>query len=76
MCTRRPVALVLAQLLAALLTTMANACFTVGIAAPIAAGVFYGQAIPAHAVMVRGTVWAVPVVCLHVLAQIVLRWLR
>jgi hypothetical protein len=32
------------QLLATLLNTMANASFTVGIAAPIAAGLFYGQA--------------------------------
>ena len=64
------------QLLATLLNTMAGTSFTVGIAAPIAAGVFYGQAIPAHAVMIGAIVWAVPVVCLHVLAQIVLRWLR
>jgi len=33
------------QLLATLLNTMAGT-FTVGIAAPIAAGIFYGQAIP------------------------------
>jgi hypothetical protein len=34
------------QLLATLLNTMAGTSFTVGIAAPIAAGIFYGQAIP------------------------------
>jgi hypothetical protein len=27
--------------------------------APIATGIFYGQAIPAHAVMIRAIVWAV-----------------
>jgi hypothetical protein len=64
------------QLLATLLNTMANASFTVGIAAPIAAGVFYGQSIPVHAVETGAIVWALPVVFLHVLAQIVLRGLR
>ena len=47
------------QLLATLLNTMAGTSFTVGIAAPIAAGIFYGQAIPAHAVMIGAIVWAV-----------------
>ena len=64
------------QLLATLLNTMANASFTVGIAAPIAAGVFYGQSIPVHAVETGAIVQALPVVFLHVLAQIVLRGLR
>jgi hypothetical protein len=64
------------QLLATLLNTMAATSFTVGIAAPIAAGIFYGQGIPLHAVEIGAILWAVPVVFLHGVAQIVLRGLR
>jgi hypothetical protein len=55
---------------------MAVSSFTVGIAAPIAAGVFYRQGIPVHAVVTGAIVWAVPVVILHALAQVVLGGLR
>ena len=64
------------QLLATLLNTMAGTSFTVGVAAPIAAGIFYGQGISVHAVVVGAIVWMVPVVVLHGLAQLVLRGLR
>jgi len=64
------------QLLAILLNTLAGTSFTVGIAAPIAAGIFYGQGIPVHAVITGAIVWAVPVVVLHGIAQIVLGGLR
>jgi hypothetical protein len=64
------------QLLATVLNTMAATSFTVGIAAPIAAGVFYGQGIPLHAVVIGAVVWAVPLVFLHGLAQLVLGGLR
>jgi len=59
-------------LLATLINTMAGICFTVGIAAPIAAGVLYGQGISMHAVRIGAIVWAVPVVGLHIVAQLVL----
>lgn len=64
------------QLLATLLNTMANASFTVGIAAPIAAGVFYGQSISVHAIETGAMVWVVPLVILHAAGQIVLRGIR
>ena len=64
------------QLLATLLNTMASASFAVGIVAPLAAGFFYGQAIPVRVIEIGDIVWVVPVVFLHVLAQLVLRGLR
>ena len=57
------------QLLATLLNTMANASFTVGIAAPIAAGIFYGQGIPVQTIETGAIVWAGPVIFSHVLAK-------
>ena len=63
------------QLLATLLNTMAATSFTVGIAAPVAA-VFYGQNVPVRAVAIGVILWAVPVVFLHVIAQLVLGGLR
>ena len=64
------------RLLATLLNMLAGTSFTVGIAAPIAAGIFYGQGISLHAVLIGAIVWAVPVVVLHGIAQIVLGGLR
>ena len=64
------------QLLATLLNTMAGTSFTVGIAAPIAAGIFYGQGVSVRAVVTGAIVWAVPLVVLHGIAQLVLGGLR
>jgi hypothetical protein len=64
------------RLLATLLNNMANACFTVGIAAPVAAGVFYGQNISLdairHGIIFWGAAWAV----LHVCGQLALWGVR
>jgi hypothetical protein len=64
------------KLLAGLLNAMAGTSFTVGIAAPIAAGIFYGQNIPVHAIVIGAIIWATPLVVLHCAAQLVLGRLR
>jgi hypothetical protein len=63
-------------LLATLLSTMASASFAAGTAAPIGAGIFYGQGIPVHAIVIGAMVCAVPLVGLHGLAQLVLGGIR
>jgi hypothetical protein len=65
------------RLLATLLNTMANASYTVGVAAPIAAGVFYGQTIiTLHAIEIGVMVWAGVAIMLHGLAQLALWGVR
>jgi hypothetical protein len=65
------------QLLATLLNTMAGTCFTVGIAAPIAAVFFYGAAsVPLRAVMSGVLFWLLIAATLHGVAQRVLGGLR
>jgi hypothetical protein len=65
------------QLLANLLNTMAGTSFAVGVAAPIAAGVFYGGAgIPVHSVAIGAIIWLGVCGGLHGFAQAVLGRLR
>ena len=65
------------QLLANLLNTMAGSSFTVGVAAPIAAALFYNPAgLRLIAVFIGVGVWIVIAIVLHLLAQRVLGRLR
>jgi hypothetical protein len=65
------------QLLATLLNTMAGTCFTVGIAAPIAAVFFYGAAsLPLRAVVAGVLFWFLIAAALHGVAQRVLGGLQ
>jgi hypothetical protein len=63
-------------LLATLLNTMANASFTVGVAAPVAASVFYGQTFPVHAITAAAVFWGTLTLILHAVGQFVLGGLR
>ena len=65
------------QLLANLLNTMAGSSFAVGVAAPIAASVFYNATSLRVVTVVTGVAfWLVVGTVLHLLAQRVLRGLR
>jgi hypothetical protein len=55
------------QLLATLLNTMAGSSFTVGVAAPIAASIFYGTtALPIGLIAVGVSIWLTIALMLHI----------
>jgi len=60
------------KLLAGLLNTLAGGSFAVGVAAPIAASLFFGQTFPANAVHAAAAFWGAVTVILHVVGQFVL----
>ncbi len=65
------------QLLATLLNTMASSCFTVGVAAPMAALYFYGTTnLRIVVVGLSAYVWLTSAAALHIGAQIMLGKLR
>jgi len=66
------------KLRAALLNAAAGSCFTVGVAAPIAAGVFYGvgPSVPLRAIAAGVIFWTIAAVGLHWRAAITLGKLR
>ena len=65
------------RLRASLLNAAAGSCFTVGVAAPIAAGVFYGAGnIALRALVVGAIFWLFAAWVLHQAAQRALRGLR
>ena len=67
----------LVKLRAALFNAAAGSCFTVGVAAPIAAGLFYGASnISLHAIVAGVIFWLFAAYALHRLALRALRGLK
>lgn len=64
------------KLLAALLNTLAGGSFAIGVAAPVAASIFYGQTFPVHAVAAGAVFWGTVTIILHGVGQFVLGGLR